>query len=91
MLPFHPGQWYNRSECIARCLVRGERPRHGPHDSRRLGRVATLEKKLAAVYRLHGKEDHFRSVLYKNTGHEYLPEMKAEMVEWFEKHLPVGK
>ena len=53
--------------------------------------VVTLEKKLAAVYRLHGKEDHFRSVLYKNTGHEYLPEMKAEMVEWFEKHLPVGK
>jgi len=53
--------------------------------------VVTLEKKLAALYRLHGKEDHFRSVLYKNSGHEYLPEMKAEMVEWFEKHLPVGK
>jgi dienelactone hydrolase len=53
--------------------------------------VVTLEKKLTAVYRLHGKEDCFRSVLYKNTGHEYLPEMKAEMVEWFGKHLPVGK
>jgi dienelactone hydrolase len=53
--------------------------------------VETLEKKLAAVYRLHGNEDHFRSVLYKNTGHEYLPEMKAEMVEWFERHSPVGK
>jgi dienelactone hydrolase len=53
--------------------------------------VVTLEKKLSAVYRLHGKEDCFRSVLYKNTGHEYLPEMKAEMVEWFEKHLPAGK
>jgi uncharacterized circularly permuted ATP-grasp superfamily protein len=43
------------------------------------------------TYLLHRKEDCFRSVLYKNTGHEYLPEMKAEMVEWFEKHLPVGK
>jgi N-acetyl-gamma-glutamylphosphate reductase len=32
------------------------------------------------VYRLHGKEDHFRSVLYKNTGHEYLPEMRHSAV-----------
>jgi hypothetical protein len=50
--------------------------------------VIMLEKKLAAVYRLYGKSDHFRSVLYKDTGHEYLPEMKDEMVRWFEKHLP---
>jgi dienelactone hydrolase len=52
--------------------------------------VITLEKKLGAVYRLHGKSDHFRSVLYKDTGHEYLPEMKAEMIEWFERYLPVS-
>ena len=54
-------------------------------------KVLVLEKKLAAVYRLHGKEDHFRSVLYKNTGHEYLPEMKDEMIQWFERHLPVRR
>ena len=48
--------------------------------------VVTLEKKLDAVYRLYGKPENFRSVLYKNTGHEYLPEMRAEMVAWFEKH-----
>jgi hypothetical protein len=30
-------------------------------------------------------------VIYKDTGHEYLPEMRAEMVAWFEKHLPVKK
>jgi dienelactone hydrolase len=53
--------------------------------------VFVLEKKLGAVYRLYGKEEHFRSVLYKNTGHEYLPEMKEEMVRWFEHHLPAGK
>lgn len=53
--------------------------------------VIMLEKKLGAVYRLHGKGEHFRSVLYKDTGHEYLPEMKEEMVKWFVKHLPVGK
>jgi dienelactone hydrolase len=67
-------------------MLSGEQDGGAPADG-----VETLEKKLAAVYRLHGKEDHFRSVLYKNTGHEYLPEMKAEMVEWFEKHLPVGQ
>jgi dienelactone hydrolase len=53
--------------------------------------VIALEKKLGAVYRLHGKADHFRSVLYANTGHEYLPEMKQEMARWFERHLPAGK
>jgi len=53
--------------------------------------VLTLEKKVDAVYRLHGQEDHFRSVLYKDTGHEYLPEMKEEMARWFERYLPVKK
>lgn len=53
--------------------------------------IITFEKKLIPLYRLHGKPDAFRSVLYKDTGHEYLPEMKQEMVEWFEKHLPVKK
>jgi hypothetical protein len=53
--------------------------------------VVMLEKKLGEVYRLYGKPDHFRSVVYKDTGHEYLPEMKDEMVRWFERHLPVPK
>jgi dienelactone hydrolase len=53
--------------------------------------ILVLEKKLAAVYALHGKADHFRSVIYRNTGHEYLPEMKEEMVAWFERHLPVTR
>jgi dienelactone hydrolase len=51
--------------------------------------IAVLEKKLGALYRLYGEQDHFRSVVYEKTGHEYLPEMKAEMLAWFEKHLPV--
>jgi dienelactone hydrolase len=53
--------------------------------------VEVLEKKLASVYRLYGKEENFRSVIYRMTGHEYLPEMKVEMTAWFEKHLPVSK
>ncbi len=53
--------------------------------------IVTLEKKLGALYRLYGKSDQFRSVVYKDTGHEYLPEMKEEMVRWFERVLPVAK
>lgn len=49
--------------------------------------VVTLEKKLSAVYGMYGKPENFRSVLYKDTGHEYLSEMRQEMVAWFEKHL----
>ncbi len=51
--------------------------------------VETLERKLAEVYRLHGKPENFHSVVWKNTGHEYLPEMRERMIAWFEKHLPV--
>lgn len=51
--------------------------------------IEVLERKLQDVYALHGVPEHFRSVVYSGTGHEYLPEMKAEMVDWFERHLPV--
>lgn len=53
--------------------------------------ILVLEKKLGAVYRLYGKGENFRSVIYENTGHEYLPEMKEEMAAWFERHLPVKR
>ncbi len=52
--------------------------------------IEVLEGKLGAVYRLYGRPGDFRSVIYEKTGHEYLPEMKAEMLAWFETHLPVG-
>jgi len=53
--------------------------------------IVVLEKKLGAIYKLYGKPDNFRSVIYKDTAHEYLPEMKVEMTDWFERHLPVKK
>ncbi|HKB37477.1 MAG TPA: alpha/beta hydrolase family protein [Gemmataceae bacterium] len=53
--------------------------------------ILVLEKKLDVVYRIYNKPAHFRSVLYKDTGHEYLPEMKTEMIAWFERHLPVKR
>ena len=51
--------------------------------------VETLERKVSHMYGLYGKPEHFRSVVWKNTGHEYLPEMRERMIAWFEKHLPV--
>jgi dienelactone hydrolase len=61
----------------------GDQDRNAPPDG-----IEVLEKKLAAVYELHKQPDNFRSILYKDTGHEYLPEMRTAMVEWFVKHLP---
>ena len=46
-----------------------------------------LQKKIDPVYAMYGQPENFRSVLYRGTGHEYLPEMRVEMVTWFEKHL----
>lgn len=49
--------------------------------------IEILEKKLGKVYRLHDKSDAFRSAVYRKTGHEYLPEMKDELVGWLNRHL----
>ena len=67
-------------------MLSGDQDYNAPPDG-----IEVLEQKIGAVYRLYGKSDSFRSVLYKNTGHEYLPEMKAEMIEWFQRHLPADK
>ena len=50
--------------------------------------IEVLEEKLGALYRLYGQPGNFRSVIYKDTGHEYLPEMKAETIAWFARYLP---
>jgi hypothetical protein len=68
---------------------------HPPYEPSRgglpLSGIEILEKKLATVYDLHGARANFRSVVYANTAHEYLPEMQAAMVGWFEKHLGRNK
>src|SRR5262249_5261994 len=55
-------------------MLSGDQDSGAPTDG-----AITLEKKLGAVYKLHGKAENFRSVVYMNTGHEYLPEMKEEL------------
>lgn len=52
-----------------------------------LNGIEILEAKLGAVYRLHRQPDRFRSIVYENTAHEYLPEMRTAMMKWFDRHL----
>jgi dienelactone hydrolase len=53
-----------------------------------LAGIEILESKLAKVYALHERGEAFHSIVYKNTAHEYLPEMQSAMITWFEIHLP---
>lgn len=52
-----------------------------------LSGIEVLERKLNGLYELYNQPKNFRSVVYRGTGHEYLPEMKAEMIGWFDRHL----
>lgn len=91
---FVPGVWSHfDTEAIhaliaprAHLELSGDEDQGAPVDG-----VVTLEKKLGQVYRLYGKESNFKSIVYEKTGHEYLPEMREEMVRWFEKTLPVKR
>ncbi len=91
---FVPGVWAHfDTEAIhaliaprAHLELSGDEDQGAPVDG-----VLTLEKKLGQVYRLYGKESNFKSIVYEKTGHEYLPEMREEMVRWFEKTLPVKR
>lgn len=49
--------------------------------------MKVLENKLEKVYSLYNAKDHFKSIIYENTGHVYTDEMRQEMLQWFEKHL----
>ncbi len=49
--------------------------------------VKKINEFCAEVYRLHGKPDAFKGVLYPGVGHVYTPEMWAEMLAWMEKAL----
>jgi dienelactone hydrolase len=39
------------------------------------------------LYKLYGKAENFRGVLYQGVGHEYTPEMWEETLRWLKKHL----
>jgi dienelactone hydrolase len=49
--------------------------------------VRALEKAVGATYGAMGAGGRFRSVLYPGIGHAYTPEMRSEMLAWFEHWL----
>ena len=46
-----------------------------------------LEQILNQFYKLYGKPEAFKSIVYPETGHVYTDDTKAKMLDWFERHL----
>jgi len=40
-----------------------------------------------SLYKLYGRRDSFRGVVYEGVGHVYTPDMWKETVGWLEKYL----
>ncbi len=49
--------------------------------------IRVLEQKVSQIYGAVGAADRFRNVIYPDIGHTYTPEMRAEMLAWFERWL----
>jgi dienelactone hydrolase len=49
--------------------------------------VTAINDFCAQVYRLYGKPESFKGVLYPNVGHVYTPQMWAEMLAWMDQSL----
>lgn len=49
--------------------------------------MKVLEEKLNTVYSLYDEKEHFKSIIYENTGHVFTDEMKMEMLDWFNRYL----
>lgn len=49
--------------------------------------IAIIEKKESALYRTLGAAEKFKSIRYPDIGHTYTPEMRQEMLAWFDKWL----
>ena len=50
-----------------------------------------LEQILSRFYKLYGKPEAFRSVIYPNTGHVYNDDEKQKMLDWFDRYLKGGR
>lgn len=53
--------------------------------------IRELEDATGRVYAALGASDKFRNILYRDVGHAYTPEMRSEMLEWFERWLSPQK
>jgi len=49
--------------------------------------IRKIEKDVQSVYKLHGAEDNFQSIVYPHTGHVYTPDMWNKMIAWMNTKL----
>lgn len=49
--------------------------------------IKVIGEKVAGVYKAAGAAEKFRNVLYPGVGHTYTPEMRKEMLAWFDRWL----
>ncbi len=66
----------------AHLTLTGDKDAGSPADGVRI--INAFEEYL---YKLYGKAENFRGVLYEGAGHEYTPEMWEETLRWLKKHL----
>jgi len=61
----------------------GERKSTGP--------AGKIEQILSRLYKLYGKPDEFRTVIYRGTSHVYTGDEQQKMVDWFHWYLAGGQ
>jgi hypothetical protein len=49
--------------------------------------VREIERRVGPVYSALGASERFHSVLYPEVGHTVTPQMRAEMLAWFDRWL----
>jgi dienelactone hydrolase len=49
--------------------------------------IRVIEEKAGGVYKALGAAERFKSIRYPDVGHTYTPEMRREMLGWFDRHL----
>ena len=67
-------------------FMTGEEDGGSPADGIRM-----IEAKVKPLYKLHGKETDYQSVLYPGLGHKYLPEMWEKTCAWLDAQLKPAK
>jgi hypothetical protein len=49
--------------------------------------IRAIESAVRPMYRLYGKENAFRSLIYPGLAHVYTPEMWAKTLAWMDERL----
>ncbi len=52
--------------------------------------IKVIQEKVGRVYAASGAAERFKSILYPEIGHTYTPEMRTEMLTWFERWFKPG-